>query len=374
MTPPPRNPSPARRRGFTLVELLVVILIIAILIALLVPAIAAGVRAANNARVSAEINNLATALADFKSRYGEYPPSRIVLHNNGNYSPSDPTSLSTVDGDLSMGSLNSRTTSKIRKFFPRVNGVMFNTAGSNTANVFTWDTARTTTILEGHQCLVFFLGGMPGPVSTGGTIPVTGFAKDPTNPFQFQASNQNANRTPPIFEFAPGRLVSVAGSPYPSYIDPLNTGPKPVPYAYFSSYGNNGYDPNDNGSGEPDDSGGIVHRAFSVNFVVKPYTSPGTIAPVVASDPTYVRTAVSAAPNPYSIGDASIQNVTWANPQTFQIIAAGSDGLWGLGGPFDANASGGRLPVLSNEPAAYFTTLRQRERDNITNFAAGKLD
>src|SRR3954466_4499810 len=62
-TRPMRCPQRARpsRRGFTMVELLVVILIIAILMALLVPAIAAAVAAANNARVAAEQQNLQTA-------------------------------------------------------------------------------------------------------------------------------------------------------------------------------------------------------------------------------------------------------------------------------------------------------------------------
>src|SRR5512135_3015670 len=75
------------RPGFTMVELLVVIVIIALLLALLLPAINGAVRSARNAAVSAEINQLSQALADFKSKYGDYPPSRILLSENGDYGP-----------------------------------------------------------------------------------------------------------------------------------------------------------------------------------------------------------------------------------------------------------------------------------------------
>ena len=47
--------NPRRRRGFTLVEMLIVITIIGILVALLVPVILGAVRTAKNAAVTAEI-------------------------------------------------------------------------------------------------------------------------------------------------------------------------------------------------------------------------------------------------------------------------------------------------------------------------------
>ncbi len=72
--------------GFTLVELLVVIVVLGILIALLLPAINSAIKTARNAAVLAEINQLAQALESFKSTYGDYPPSRVLLVENGNYS------------------------------------------------------------------------------------------------------------------------------------------------------------------------------------------------------------------------------------------------------------------------------------------------
>ncbi len=52
---------------------------------MLLPAINAAIRTAKNAAVSAEINQLAQALESFKSKYGDYPPSRVLLVENGNY-------------------------------------------------------------------------------------------------------------------------------------------------------------------------------------------------------------------------------------------------------------------------------------------------
>jgi prepilin-type N-terminal cleavage/methylation domain-containing protein len=402
MRRPPRISPP--RPGFTLVELLVVILIIAILIALLLPAIMAAVGAAQNARASAEIANLQTALADFKNKYGEYPPSRIILRNDGNYSPTDATVV--LAGDITYGELNLRTARAMRKFFPRatnffntsgLNGSQLNWDGSGVTNLTVASNAHTV-ILEGHECLVFFLGGMPS--LSGTTWSSIGFSKDPTNPFDtVNPSKQvSQNRTQPLFEFAPGRLQDIFSLPigplsapavgsfpaysntnaqngYPSYVDPLSPSTAARPYTYFSSYGNNAYDPNDdnmaafgsagiNGSQELDDSQSLlIGRAFLVNF------PPTTIS--------------SYGPNPYSNidpGDSSIANhPSWVNPQSFQLFSAGRDGQWGIGGMFDPNATGGRLPVWPDDatnvaPNGQASSLRQRERDNITNFAGGRLD
>src|SRR5271157_1120090 len=120
-----RRPGDGRGpRGFTLVELLLVILILAVLIALLLPALNGALKTAKNAAVGAEINQLAQALASFKARYGDYPPSRILLAEDGNYNSVTspvPLSISGTSQDITLGQLAQRSVAALRKFFPSVN-------------------------------------------------------------------------------------------------------------------------------------------------------------------------------------------------------------------------------------------------------------
>src|SRR5208282_2452315 len=113
-----RRPGEGRGpRGFTLVELLTVILILAVLITLLLPAINGAVRTAKNAAVGGEINQLAQALASFKAKYGDYPPSRIYLAEEGNYGLAPATAIAV--GDITYAQLAQRSLAFMRKFFPR---------------------------------------------------------------------------------------------------------------------------------------------------------------------------------------------------------------------------------------------------------------
>jgi prepilin-type N-terminal cleavage/methylation domain-containing protein len=408
--PSTRRRSPARsslRGGFTLVELLMVIVIIAILISLLLPVIGGALRQAKRAAVSAEISQLNQALASFKSKYGAYPPSRFLAVEYGDYTnflnqttvaltastPIDPTSPG--DGDITMAQLAQRSVAALRQFWPRVN-----TATGNASTVLTYDfngnnTADGAYILHGHECLVFFLGGIPAPT----TVPVTpattfgmiGFDKNPQNPFTNIVVNPT-NRQPPLFEFSGGRLFvdPFSSTGIPGYFDSLgNITPQAggVPttlnfYVYFSAYGSNGYDPNDanfyNSAAstwlETDNAGnGPIGLGFTTNF--------GTMSSKA------VNHCESYTPNPYT-GTFSVGTpVTWLSPQSFQIISSGIDGLYGVGGqvltnptvtavstiPPDGNntfygsTNGG---TISSETDA---TIRYREQDNLTSFKSGTL-
>ena len=186
-----RRPGEGRGpRGFTLVELLAVILILAVLIALLLPALNGALKTARNAAVGGEIDQLAQALASFKTQYGDYPPSRIYLAENGDYTVVTSNASLSIAGasqDITLGQLAQRSVSALRKFFPRV---VLNTSGGP---VFTgppytrWydfngnGVVDGPYILQGHECLVFFLGGIPFQTASG--YGMTGFGKDPTNPF-----------------------------------------------------------------------------------------------------------------------------------------------------------------------------------------------
>ena len=401
-----RRPGEGRGpRGFTLVELLAVILILAVLIALLLPALNGALKTARNAAVGGEIDQLAQALASFKSQYGDYPPSRIYLAENGDFGtvPSG-TIGGNNSGDITYAQLALRSVAALRKFFPRA---VLNTSGGAVwgPNSLRWydfngnGVMDGPYILNGHECLAFFLGGIPlpnpvtVPATSATTFSMSGFGKDPTNPFTNNIfsdprppfngapnSNYSGNRQPPLFEFANNRLfldpsntTNVQGtSPgVPGYFDSLgNTlgGGQINFYAYFSSYGNGCYDPNDVNFAETDVNG---NGPIGVHTLVG-FTIPGATPANLCSSP---------APNPYTntltvpTGGAT----GFLNAQTFQIISSGLDGLYGVGGQYTPDST---ITVPLDSTAGVYTntttppdnSLRYRERDNLSNFHNGKLE
>jgi prepilin-type N-terminal cleavage/methylation domain-containing protein len=90
-------------RAFTLVELLVVISIIGVLAALILPVASSVGRVKKINTASAELQQIETALENYKAKYGVYPPSNPkspvvnqlyyeltgVTNNNGSYQPLD---------------------------------------------------------------------------------------------------------------------------------------------------------------------------------------------------------------------------------------------------------------------------------------------
>ena len=364
---PSRRPLAGSRGGFTMIELLMVIVIIAILVGLLLPAINGALKSARRSAVSAEISQLAQALANFKSKYGDYPPSRFLAIENGNYSQAigsttpltantlDPTSPGT--GDITLGQLAQRSVAAIRKFWPRVN-----TSTGITANTLVYDFNGNNQydapyVLHGHQCLVFFLGGVPS-LDSEGNFGMLGFDKNPTNPFTngipptptVPSLLYSTNRQPPLFEFNAGRLFADPSSPIgiPGYYDSIGTGP-PTPvsttlnfYAYFSAYGNSGYDPNDVNFLEEVDLNtqmpiGLYYSTaypvsgggFDGSFAPNPYTSTVTVA-LSANNPGHTPQPPHLPPPPA---------VSYQTGQSFQIISSGLDGLYGVGGQFINNTT-----------------------------------
>jgi general secretion pathway protein G len=404
----PKHDTPARslaRRGFTLIELLMVIVIISLLVGLLLPAIIGAVNAAKRAAVSAEINQLAQALANFKSKYGDYPPSRFLAIETGDYTTALGNALplntlgtlpgsgqvdpySPGDGDITVSQLAQRSVAAIRKFWPRVSTT---TGSTNLVYDFNGNGASVTTpetyVLHGHECLVFFLGGVPS-IDSSGNIGMNGFDKNPQNPFTTAIAGSavyGPNRQPPLFEFSAGRLFLDPLSPtgVPGYVDSIGNGspqagitPQTLNfYAYFSSYGNGGYDPNDvNFAYETDANGnGPIGLSFLTAFPI--YTSKA------------VTICDSYAPNPYTSTSSAVLPVTYQNPQTFQIISSGFDGLYGVGGQYTSNPTIGSTVTVPYDATYTFygatngssvsgdtdKTLRYREQDNLTNFKSGPL-
>jgi general secretion pathway protein G len=417
-----------KRGGFTLIEILMVVIIVSIVLALLLPAINAAMRSARRAAVSSEISLLAQALANFKSKYGDYPPSRFLAVESGNYAiwigsnqplnntglfPAnqdaskvfDPTSPGT--NDITMGQLAQRSVAALRKMFPRVSttgglppGTWYDFNGNGIPDPLPY-------VLHGHECLVFFLGGVPTRDASG-NFGLSGFDKNPTNPFTSPAVS--SNRQPPLFEFTSSRLFVDPATqfldpntkqplvpPYPgvpAYYDSLGNSPPAAGnpslnfYAYFSAYINGAYDPNDVNFGEGDianpwPQSGPIGLNFSVAF------------PTFLNANASSNISLSYAPNPYTSTLTILKSVDPVNnvnnpdtisfqtPQSFQIIASGFDGLYGVGGQFapgTASTTAEALPIdnFTKTPVPYVNTadvnVRRREQDNITNFKSGSLE
>ena len=184
----------------------------------------------------------------------------------------------------------------MRKFFPKVVFSTSTVPPSINGTTFFYDFNGNGVmdgpyILQGHECLVFFLGGIPVQDPKSGAFGVSGFGKDPVNPFTNNiavdpnhGNNPNpmysANRQSPSFEFVGNRLrldpnnltnsrstgiyPNGTNPGIPGYYDSISTasparpglftdatalgsGTLPVTgmsfsfYVYFSSYGNGAY-------------------------------------------------------------------------------------------------------------------------------------
>ena len=382
--------------GFTLIEILLVIVIIGRPgRAPLLPAIGSAIRwAAETAGGNAEINALPPGPRRLQEQVRRLSPSRIVLAENGDYSGLNPPPtaphaanpyLYTAGSDITVTTLYQRSLRYMRKFFPRMNLSSSGPVGTIPGGFYDFNGNGINDgsyVITGHECLVFFLGGVPSVAadSNGNKVyGMTGFSRNPQNPFPpLSVAGTGSNRQPALFEFAANRLVDGDGDGMPGYQDTLNTNKA---YAYFSSYGGNAYDPNDdNFPAETDTLGNMPYTlTFQVGF---PTSATGSVGFLSVSPPPNPYTASLTYPSsePNALTVNATTPVTYQTPQTFQIISAGVDGSYGVGGSYQPNG-GTPLPLdpnfLSNPPGPYSSSdasQRTLERDNIGSFHNGRLD
>jgi len=136
-----------------------------------------------------DIQQLAMALETFKAKYGIYPPSRILLSNDGKQ-------------------IDRESLAYLLAIWPRLN---WSAEIDWSGGVKGFKSAK----LEGDQCLVYFLNGPRGD----------GFSINPPNP-----TAPGGPRVGPFFEFDENRLIQrVKGNPFSSFQD----GYRKNVYAYF---------------------------------------------------------------------------------------------------------------------------------------------
>lgn len=306
----------AKRSAFTLVELMVVILIIAILVSLLASATMKAMDKLGQVQTRTEISEMATALEAFMLDYNlsEPPPSTLVLNE---YNPLASPSATFLQ----------KVFSKNFAANPLTPGVPLPIDWNGNGFI---DGPPTGWYLEGEQCLVFYLGGIPSAPGVSGFSP-QGFSTNNMNPAYYNTGNPafpaayyptqpigSGKRKGPYFNFQTARLVPIQSvnltatllSPsHPAYIDAwqvktslnpvlIATHPAPlangIPYAYFSSQGiNNGYAVTD-----------------CANLLAAPYF----ILPVTG-----------------------LPQYTYSNK--YQIISAGRDGMFGNSGWIPASGA-----------------------------------
>jgi prepilin-type N-terminal cleavage/methylation domain-containing protein len=287
-----RPSSPRARLGFTLVELLVVISIIAVLVALLLVAVTGVFNTGTEAITLNDLSQLTIGVDNFKAKFnGLLPPSKITLSHN--QASMDPTSVAYVNA-----------------LWPRIE---FN----NDASPLDWagtglaggQLRNITYVLEGDQCLVFFLGGIPlldphNPTVKG----CQGFSSNPKNPTYLPRTDaeRSLDARLSFMQFDNSRLFvrdaqwyaarKAEGKPYlaapsPVFYSYKDSWSTEMPYVYFSAGKRaNGYNP------APGDCPSLMRLG--------PYFEPG------ASPTRYI------------------------NPARFQIISAGKNGWFGPGGPW----------------------------------------
>ncbi len=314
-----RQTRTVSRGGFTLVELLVVIAIIAILVSLTAAAVMKLMGKGPEAQNRNDLNQLAIALGNFKAQFGAFPPSRcrICSRKNQYFQSGQPATQDKIDAD---------SIQFLQMMFPRLGESNLwmnpNNNGQN-GNGIDWGWGPQAVVdLEGEQCLVFFLGGYP--TGGGGQNGCLGWSSDPVNPANPAGPRLQGS---PFYDFKSDRLVAITtpllnnpnASNLPAfvYLDAYGkqTDPKSKPFAYFSSYKSlNGY----NRYGSSD--------------------------------------CASLGVSPYFISASNINGqlvVRYHNPDTFQLISAGEDKVFGPGGQWTAG-TGMNTPVNG--------------RDDITNF------
>lgn len=351
-----RSRGNRRERGFTLIEILIVVVVIAILASLLSPALISAVRRSREAATSANLGTIDQAFASYKLDTGTYPPSRVLLIEDGDYSDASLRTKLGLSGAIppDIAKLRDRTLRHLRRVYPRaafsMTGPTFaaDSSGKTLWHDFDGDDQldQTAVILDGFECLVFFLGGMPSNGVEAKPIPVRRHPQWPFTPFD--GSNHGlAGGTREAYRHTFSDLIDRNGNGFTEALDAMGDSP----IAFFASYGGQ-YDPLDcELASEP-------IRAFMSKDIA--FAARG--------------------PNPYSDGPAiaGARSIRWHRADSYQLISAGRDRMFGPGGSATKRDNEWFLEVEGDHASVLATVApgvspqleRDVEYDNVTNFSS----
>ena len=194
--------------AFTLIELLVVITIIGVLAAFTIPVMKSLKRQQYIKNVQAEMQQLETALDNYKAKYGAYPPSNQITPAN-NYAPLDRAQFSQLYYELS--------------------GVMHTNSAFTTLD-------GASTLTEAQYLAAYGVGGVVNTSMGGG--------EDAASAKNFLPGLKAKQIYYPVTNngIATTMLVTSVGGPDPGY-QPLNAeGLNPFRYVYPGTNNPNSYD------------------------------------------------------------------------------------------------------------------------------------
>lgn len=300
------TPGPTRRLGFTLVELLVVITILGMLMALVTLGVGKAIDAARQAKITTDLSQLDSALVTYKTDRNDFPPTLFPVGASFNAS-------GTVNQANAAEVYNQvRFNRHVRQAFPRyrggdpytafgnlVRGLNTQKLAANPPDTVQLDIYR----LDPAESLVVWLGGISDINGTlqqlSGSNKLIGFSSDPASPFGVYNAGNNtltAFVQPKglIYAFDPQRLVDRDGDGWLEYAVDFRADKAEMPgYAYFDY---RGY--------ERPDAAGVLQ----IN--------------------TYTPSPIHGFAMPYASGISASNARIWMNPQKFQLVAAGLDGVF----------------------------------------------
>jgi type II secretory pathway pseudopilin PulG len=403
--------------------IVIILILIAILVPVLDSALKFGAQTAARSEISQLDVSIAAARRDLG--YGgidlPYLPSALVLCDNwSNYSWT--TATAPAGTPTMIIDLLSPSQQFLQKMFGKNIG---QSGSGHLSGNLDWNgngVVDGPILLLGDQVLTFYLGGIPSVSATGNAV--TGFASNPADPTMPAGMSGAGNRKGPYYDFANTRLVSQWGNTqfllstgtlsstngFLMYLDYY----KKQPLIYLSGYGGLGYNnyistncPTPSpltslvGPQLYSDINQFGGYGLLVPYCWTPATSlsltvsnvsntanptittsaahglrPGQIVVIagvagavgvngtwqvdeVLSTTTF--TIPAPAPGGYTSSSGTVSLPTLLNPNTYQIITAGQDGLFGVGGLW--NPATGYAPGTVPNPGA----------DDLANFSKSPL-